>query len=93
MGTQRANAAYALAQALGGRGTHEQRRWLAHCPAHEDEAPSLALGEGGDGAVEAVCLAGCPHESVERALGPHTGARIVHPRRAQPAGRRDESAH
>jgi hypothetical protein len=47
----------------------EPGRWLARCPAHADQHPSLAIRELGDGRVLAHCFAGCPIESVLAAMG------------------------
>lgn len=43
--------------------------WIARCPAHEDEKPSLTIAEGADRKVLLKCMAGCPTDSVCRALG------------------------
>jgi hypothetical protein len=57
--------------------------WSAKCPAHEDRAPSLSIGEGDDGRVLVTCHAGCDTTKVLSELGldasdlfvpnPHTG--------------------
>ena len=44
-------------------------KWTARCPAHEDRNPSLSVAEGDDGRVLLQCFAGCPTESVVRAIG------------------------
>lgn len=43
--------------------------WLARCPAHDDQNPSLSIGTGDDGRILLHCFAGCPTENVVRALG------------------------
>ncbi|MAT68932.1 MAG: hypothetical protein CMJ58_05355 [Planctomycetaceae bacterium] len=45
------------------------KSWSARCPAHEDRRPSLTVSEGDDGRALLQCHAGCPAESVCRALG------------------------
>ena len=42
--------------------------WIAKCPAHEDNAPSLRIDEG-DGKVVLYCHAGCETRDVLTALG------------------------
>ena len=41
-------------------------RWVARCPGHEDNSPSLSLRELDDGRALIHCFAGC---SVEEVLG------------------------
>lgn len=43
--------------------------WLACCPAHEDQNPSLSVSEGNDGRVLLNCFSGCATVSVLAALG------------------------
>ncbi len=43
--------------------------WLALCPAHDDQQPSLSISEGSDGRVLLHCHAGCPPEKIVKALG------------------------
>lgn len=43
--------------------------WTAHCPAHDDETPSLSIKEGDDGRVLMKCHAGCESEAVVAAVG------------------------
>lgn len=43
-------------------------RWLAHCPAHEDRSPSLAIREIDDGTVLVKCFAGCGAAAVVAAV-------------------------
>lgn len=44
------------------------KAYKARCPAHDDNNPSLSIGQG-DGKVVLNCHAGCSVESVVRALG------------------------
>jgi putative DNA primase/helicase len=43
--------------------------WVARCPAHEDNAPSLRIDEFDDGKVGLICHAGCDTRDVVRAMG------------------------
>lgn len=43
--------------------------YLACCPAHEDRAPSLSIGEGDDGRILLHCWAGCTTADILAALG------------------------
>jgi hypothetical protein len=43
-------------------------KWLARCPAHDDEKPSLSIGEGRDGRLLLFCFAGCSFAEVCDAL-------------------------
>ena len=43
--------------------------WMARCPAHEDENPSLSIREGTDGKILLKCFAGCTLEQICSALG------------------------
>jgi hypothetical protein len=43
--------------------------WSALCPAHDDSAPSLSLGEGDEGGAVIKCHAGCETEDVVKAMG------------------------
>jgi hypothetical protein len=38
--------------------------WQARCPAHDDRAPSLSIGEGEDGRVLLTCHAGCDLDAI-----------------------------
>jgi hypothetical protein len=44
-------------------------RWVACCPAHGDDNPSLALRELGDGLLVLHCFAGCSVHEVVSAVG------------------------
>ncbi|MCL1824551.1 MAG: DNA primase [Betaproteobacteria bacterium] len=43
--------------------------WMARCPAHEDQRPSLSLRELDDGRVLLYCYAGCSTADVLDAVG------------------------
>lgn len=43
--------------------------WVARCPAHEDNNPSLTISEGRDGRAVLHCHAGCEPSSVVAAIG------------------------
>lgn len=43
--------------------------WVARCPAHEDNDPSLKIDESGDGSVLLYCHAGCPSDAICAAIG------------------------
>ena len=43
--------------------------WMAKCPAHSDEHPSLSISEGADGTVLLCCHAGCENKDVVPAMG------------------------
>jgi hypothetical protein len=58
--------AESLARALGGR--RSGSTWLARCPAHDDDDPSLALRDGDDGRILVHCHAGCDQRDVIDAL-------------------------
>jgi len=44
-------------------------KWMAHCPAHRDRSPSLCISEGSGKRALLHCFAGCPIDSVLKALG------------------------
>ena len=58
--------AESLARSLGGQ--RAGREWMARCPAHQDDTPSLAIGEGNGGRLLVRCHAGCPQAQVIAAL-------------------------
>jgi putative DNA primase/helicase len=63
-----------IATSLGGRRAGEG--WLARCPAHDDQRPSLSIAESTDGRVLVCCQAGCEQRRVIdslRALGLWSG--------------------
>lgn len=43
--------------------------WMARCPAHDDERPSLSIAEGAGGRCLLHCFAGCRTASIVGALG------------------------
>lgn len=43
--------------------------WIARCPAHDDQKPSLSFGERGDGSAWLKCFAGCSLAQIKAALG------------------------
>jgi putative DNA primase/helicase len=43
--------------------------WMASCPAHEDQTPSLSICVGNDGRTLLKCHAGCSVEEIVRAMG------------------------
>lgn len=44
-------------------------RWIAPCPAHDDQSPSLSIREGDDGRCLVHCFAGCHAADVLAAVG------------------------
>jgi len=44
-------------------------KWLARCPAHDDQNPSLSIREGDDGKVLVHCFAGCPTDEICSGVG------------------------
>lgn len=53
--------------------------YLCHCPAHQDEKPSLTLTES-DGKILFHCKAGCSQDSVYQALKPFLEVKKEEPR-------------
>ena len=43
--------------------------WTARCPAHDDEHPSLSIGQGDDGRCLLKCHAGCANDAIVAAIG------------------------
>jgi putative DNA primase/helicase len=69
-------AAETIARALGGN--RAGATWMARCPAHDDQRPSLSISDGKDGTVLVFCHSGCDQRYViaalrERGLWPTTG--------------------
>jgi hypothetical protein len=58
--------AESIAKALGGRKAGVS--WIARCPAHDDQKPSLSIRDADDGMVLVRCHAGCDQERVIAAL-------------------------
>ncbi|HHV54502.1 MAG TPA: hypothetical protein GXX55_03515 [Firmicutes bacterium] len=46
-----------------------RRGWLARCPGHRDQRPSLSIALADNGKVLLHCFAGCPPEAVLAAVG------------------------
>lgn len=44
-------------------------QWLACCPAHDDENPSLSIAKTNDGVILLKCHAGCSFDIVVKAMG------------------------
>jgi hypothetical protein len=44
-------------------------RWMARCPAHEDQSPSLSIREMQDGRILLNCFASCPTGDVLAKMG------------------------
>jgi putative DNA primase/helicase len=44
-------------------------RWMARCPGHNDNSPSLCISEGRGGRALLHCFAGCRVEGIIGALG------------------------
>lgn len=44
-------------------------RWMALCPAHDDDKPSLRVTRGRDGRALVKCFAGCTYDAVALAAG------------------------
>lgn len=47
----------------------EKDGWVARCPSHADDSPSLRVSEGQDGKVLMFCRAGCTFKDIVTALG------------------------
>src|SRR5688572_28579751 len=50
-------------------------KWMACCPAHDDQTPSLSISEENDGRCLIHCFAGCTTEAVFGALQKQYGLR------------------
>lgn len=55
-----------LARALNAQRTGTG--WLARCPAHHDDDPSLSIAEGHNGRILLHCFAGCSYKAIVTAL-------------------------
>jgi DNA polymerase I-like protein with 3'-5' exonuclease and polymerase domains len=60
------SAAERIAKALGGH--KNGSGWVARCPVHDDQKPSLSIGSGKDGKVLVHCHAGCNQRDVFNAI-------------------------
>jgi hypothetical protein len=45
------------------------RGWIARCPAHHDQGPSLSIAESNEGRLLLKCFAGCSYGAIHLALG------------------------
>lgn len=52
---------------------NHKRSWIAQCPAHKDNSPSLYVDEGASGNVLIKCWSGCGATEVIDAVGVHIG--------------------
>jgi len=59
-------SALQIAKALGGRRVGNS--WIARCPAHDDNTPSLSIRDANNGTVLVRCHAGCEQTDVIAAL-------------------------
>jgi putative DNA primase/helicase len=71
-----------IVRALGGRPSGSG--WMAKCPSHDDQNPSLSINSGSNGRVLVHCHAGCTQSDVIAALrdrgvwrGWHTERKII----------------
>ena len=62
------------------------KQWMACCPAHDDDKPSLHVSVGREGRALVCCQAGCPYEKVLAAVGLRAGDLFSGSTRGQPAG-------
>ena len=60
------SAAEKIAKALGGH--KNGSGWVARCPVHDDQKPSLSISSGKDGKVLVHCHAGCNQRDVFNAI-------------------------
>lgn len=58
--------------------------WIAPCPSHQDDHPSLSVSTGDDGKVLLLCRAGCETETVVKALGLTMAELFVRPGSSSP---------
>jgi putative DNA primase/helicase len=59
-------SAQSIAEVLGG--SPSGNGWMACCPAHDDNSPSLSISEANNGKVLVNCLSGCNQDAVIAAL-------------------------
>jgi len=74
-----------ILQRLDGVKREKPGQWVARCPAHEDNTPSLAISRGEDGKVVLFCQAGCKLDAILRAL--HLEAKDLFPHSAGDAAK------
>lgn len=92
-------SAQALLDRLSGVRQNGPGKWMAKCPAHDDNDPSLSVRLAEDGKILLKCFAGCNSLAIVAAIGleisdlfpPGTGKPQDHRRRYQP--RDDEILH
>jgi hypothetical protein len=58
-----------ILNALGYQGPRPKRRYMCHCPAHDDRRPSLSVAATVDGRIFIHCFAGCSTPAVLNAIG------------------------
>lgn len=63
-----ANDIYELASILSPHPIKNGNGYLVHCPAHQDDRPSLSLSAGHSKALIFNCHAGCSYEQVRDAF-------------------------
>ena len=56
-------------KAMGRKPRQNGQGWLARCPAHEDDRPSLSINTGDDRRALLKCHAGCTWQAIVSALG------------------------
>ncbi len=59
----------ALYEKTGQEAQPKNDGYVAHCPAHDDQNPSLSIGTGKDGRALVKCFAGCKVEEICDAVG------------------------
>jgi hypothetical protein len=83
-------SAETIAKALGGRKTGNG--WIAQCPLHDDQTPSLSISAGRDGKVLVHCHAGCNQRDVFIAVLRNRGLCGKHKRKDPVADEEDVDA-
>ena len=83
-------SAETIAKALGGRKTGNG--WIAQCPLHDDQTPSLSISAGRDGKVLVHCHAGCNQRDVFIAVLRNRGLCGKHKRKDPVADKEDADA-
>ena len=83
-------SAETIAKALGGRKTGNG--WIARCPLHDDQTPSLSISAGRDGKVLVHCHAGCNQRDVYIAVLRNRGLCGKHKRKDPVADEEDADA-
>ncbi len=78
-----------IARALGAKGRGP--RWVARCPAHDDQSPSLSIGTGANGRILLNCFVGCSFGAIVAALWQEHGLRLDDDRARQHDHRRPAS--